>query len=361
MEEKKENKNDKPTLTRKQKFNELRAMLESDLEPILSTAELREYENRLKELSSDNLDYIASKIIDELDEQIETETDLKLISNKATRIIAYSENFNIVETEIANALTSQSFSADLKVFSKSEEKINKLKHQDREILDYIVLTLYPNNINPFSDYQIATGLYKKKTRETISDTMLKEINESINRLRDIRIDEGFISEEKIKDVNTKVKINDHLINLRQLEYESDKKTTYYLIIGAPFYYDYAVNTGKIRQYSKELITRDIEDKKMEHNIKNDTLKMFLARRVKSLEWLKKQDINMKEIYDILGINDNRKYTEVRKKVKAILDDFKDDSQETYYNFKYSFKKKNRTITALLIERVTDKPLEITKK
>lgn len=291
----------------------------------------------------------------EEEEEINEEINKELQGVIPTKILAYPDIFTIADTEMLDVLTTAKYDVDLSVFKKSDETLNSLSHQDREILDYIVLTLYPNNITVFSDYQIATGLYKEQTSETVSDAMLKEINDSINRIRNVRIDEGFISAEKINDIKAEVKINDHLITLRQIDVKHENKTTWYRIIGDPFYYDYAVKTQKINHYKKQLITRNKEDLQIENNIKNETLKMMLARRVISLNYYKQTIISMTEIYDVLGIKDARKYTDARNKTKAMLEDLQKD-----YNFKYSFKKKGRTTIRLIIERYTDRPLEITK-
>lgn len=295
---------------------------------------------------------------DEQEHQEKTQAEEEITTNFiAPRLLYYADSYTIADTEILNILTTQQFNADMTVFNKSERKLNSLRHQDREILDYIVLTLYPNDIRVFSDYQIATGLYKKETSETVSDSMLKEINASIERIRNIRLDEGFISKEKINDLNTKVEINGNLIVLNRVKVKHRSKATYYQIMTRPFYYDYALNTGKkIEHYPKELISRDIEDVKIEHNIKNDTLKMMLTRRVLSLEFYNKTIINVLEIYDTLGVTDPRKYTDARNRAEAILKDL----QQKDYNFKYTFKKKQRTVTQLVIEKYTDRPLKIEK-
>ena len=285
-----------------------------------------------------------------------TDKNKELYNIIPAKILNYPDNFTIADTEILNILTTAKYDVDLSVFKKSDETLNSLSHQDREILDYIVLTLYPNDQTVFSDYQIATGLYKEQAGETVSDSMLKAINDSIDRIRNVSIDEGFISAEKIGDIKAEVKINDHLITLRQINVKHENKTTWYRIIGDPFYYDYAVKTGKINHYEKRLISHNAEDKHIQRNIKNDTLKMMLTRRVISLNYYKQTIINMLEIYDILGISDARKYTDARKKAKIMLDDLQES-----YNFKYSFKKKGRTTTRLIIERYTDRPLEIKKK
>ena len=288
-------------------------------------------------------------------EKTEEEINKELQGVIPTKILAYPDIFTIANTEMLDVLTTAKYNVDLSVFKKSDETLKSLSHQDREILDYIVLTLYPNNITVFSDYQIATGLYKEQTSETISDAMLKEINDSIDRIRNVRIDEGFISAEKINDIKAEVKINDHLITLRRIDVKHENKTTWYRIIGDPFYYDYAVKTQKINHYKKQIVTRNKEDLQIENNIKNETLKMMLARRVISLNYYKQTIISMAEIYDILGLKDSRDYTKARNKTKAMLEDLQKD-----YNFKYSFKKKGRTTTRLIIERYTDRPLEIAK-
>ena len=279
------------------------------------------------------------------------EVNKELYDILPTKILGYPDTFWIADTEIVNALITANYNADLNVFKKSDETLNSLSHQDREILDYIVLTLYPEQ-NYFSDYQIATGLYKERAGETVSDSMLKEINDSIDRIRNVRIDEGFISAEKINDLKAEVKINDHLITLRRIDVKHENKTTWYRIIGDPFYRDYAIRTKKVNHYEKQLITRTIEDEHIQNNIKNDTLKMFLTRSVFSLKYYKQIVINMLEVYDILGIKDPRKYTDARNKTKVMLEDILKD-----YDFKYSFKKKGRSTTRLIIEKYTDRPLE----
>lgn len=303
----------------------------------------------------------VEKLADEEEEQEQqaeqqpSEEETSASFSIAPRVLYYADNFTIADTDILNILTTQQFNADVTVFNKSEKKLNSLRHQDREILDYIVLTLYPNDITVFSDYQIATGLYKEKTSETVSDSMLKEINASIERIRNIRLDEGFISKEKINDLNAKVEINGNLIVLNRVKIKHKSKATYYQIMTRPFYYDYALNTGKkVEHYPKQVITRDIEDVRIEHNIKNDTLKMMLTRRVLSLEFYSKTIVNVLEIYDTLGVTDPRKYTDARNKTKAMLEDLQTD-----YNFKFKFRKKpnQRTVTQLIIEKYTDRPLK----
>lgn len=262
----------------------------------------------------------------------------------------YGDSFTIAETEIINVLTTRKFNPNYEIFRNSEDTINSLRHQDQEILNYIVLTLYANGIRTFTDRNIAVGMYKEKATETVSEVMLKEINDSIERIRAVKINEGFISAEKIGDIHAAVTVDDFLVSLRRLRYDHKEKANVYTFVGEPFFYDYAVKTGKINSYEKQIITRDI--KGIQHNAKNDTLKQHLTRRVISLKYYKEVGVDVMEIYDILGISNNRDYTAARSRAEEMLKDLQKN-----YNFKYRFIKKGRTTTKLHIERYNDRPLE----
>lgn len=265
--------------------------------------------------------------------------------------LPYTEYLTVAETEMLNVITSKKFILDHDATKYSEEVINNLEKQDQEILDYITLVLYRNNYYYFTDRHIAVALYKKTPTATVSDAMLEEINASLTRIQNINLPVGYISEEiNKKGKQAKIKRDSKLIWLDVINYDYETKSTVYRIVDRPPYYDYAVQTGRLSEYKRELITRDI--KGIQQNTKNTTLRQRLIRNIQALKQFKSVTMPIQEVYNILAITDKRKYTEARKKAKAMLDDLKNN-----YNFGYEFTKRNGVIAGINLTRYTDRAIE----
>lgn len=238
----------------------------------------------------------------------------------------YSDKVAIADNELINILTTKKFNVDLSTIKTSEEILNNLDELDKMILNYIVFEIWGKGEQRFTDRNIAVYLTKDNASATIHETMLKEINESLERLQNTKISEGFISENLSNSSNLKIKRKSALLWLDIVEVDYKRKTTIYRIVDKPFYYDYALDTGKVDAYDREIITRN--RKGIEHNLKNTALINYIVERINSLKYLNESFIDLKRVYEILKITDNRKYTDAKNKVYAILEDLKKN-----YNFR----------------------------
>lgn len=325
-------------------------------------------EDYLNEIEEDNLKYVAILCdirmnIRELIAQAELkennrkmlilyDVDGSINNKKAVPFkLPYTEYLTVAETEMLNIITTKKFMLDYNAVKYSEEVIHNLEQQDHEILDYITLTLYRNGYYYFTDRHIATAYYKKTPTATVSEAQLKEINDSLARIQNINLPVGYISEEiNKKGKKAKIKRDSKLIWLDVVNYDYETKSTVYRIVDRPPYYDYAQQTGRLNKYKREIITRDI--KGIQHDTKNTTLKQRLIRNILSLNSFNDVTMPIYEVYNILAITDNRKYSEARKKAKSMLEDLKQN-----YNFEYEFKRKSGTVTGIKFTKYTDRPLE----
>ena len=266
----------------------------------------------------------------------------------------YLDFLTVAETEMLSVITTKKFILDYNATKYSEEVINSLEDQDQEILDYITLTLYRNGYYYFTDRHIAVAMYKKTPTATVSDKMLEEVNASLKRIQDINLPIGYISEEiNRKGKRAKLERDSKLIWLDVVKYDYDTKSTVYRIVDRPPYYDYALQTGRISTYNREIITRDI--KGIQHDTKNTTLKQRFIRNIQALKQFSDVTMPITEVYNILAITDAHKYPNARKKSKEILDDLKND-----FRFSYEFRRKNNKVTGVQFKKYTDRELEIKK-
>lgn len=266
--------------------------------------------------------------------------------------LPYAEYLTTAETEMLNTITTKRFILDFNAVQYSEEIINSLEPMDEQILNYIVLTLFRNGYFYFTDRHIAAALYKKKASDTVSDQMLKEINDSLARIQNINLPVGYISEEiNKKGKQAKIKRDSKLIWLDVINYDYDTKSTVYRIVDRPPYLDYAIQTGRIADYRREIITRDI--KGIQKNTKNTTLKQRFIKNITALEKLSSVTMPIYEVYNILAVTDKRKYSEARSKAKKVLDDL----QKNDYNFMYDFTKRNGHTAGIKFKKYPDRPLD----
>jgi len=278
----------------------------------------------------------------------EKEADYKLVPFK----LPYAEYLTTAETEMLSIITTKKFFLDHNAVKYSEEVINSLEKKDQEILDYITLTLYRNNYYYFTDRHIAVVMYKKTPTATVSDALLEEINASLTRIQNIDLPVGYISEEiNKKGKRANVKRDSKLIWLDVVKYDYDTKSTVYRIVDRPPYFDYALQTGRINKYKREIITRDI--KGIQHDTKNTTLKQRFIRNIQALNQVSSVTMPITEVYNILAITDAHKYPAARKKAKEMLEDLKGND----FNFMYEFGRKNGKVAGIKLTRFTDRPLE----
>lgn len=264
----------------------------------------------------------------------------------------YSDKVAIADNELINILTTKNFNVDIATINTSEEILNNLEELDKMILNYVVFEVYGKGYPTFTDRNVAIYLTKESSSATIHDTMLKEINESLERLQNTKISEGFISEKLSDKRNLKIKRKSALLWLDIIEIDYKSKTTIYKIVDKPFYYDYAIHTGKISEYDREILTR--KRKGIDHNLKNTALLNYIVERIDALNYLTESFIDLRRVYDILKITDNRKYTDAKNKVYASLDDLKKN-----YNFKvYKDNTNTRGATKKIkLTRNGDKPIK----
>ena len=318
---------------------------ESNLKYVVALADVRANLTELKEKAGHKEK--GGKLVVLYDPK-EKESTKKIVPFK----LPYTEYLTVAETEMLSVITSKRFTLDHNAMKYSEETINSLEEIDQEILDYITLVLYHHGYYYFTDRHIAVALYKKTPTATVSDAMLEEVNASLTRIQNVNLPVGYISEEiNKKGKRAKIKRDSKLIWLDVINYDYETKSTVYRIVDRPPYYDYAIQTGRLSEYRREIITRDI--KGIQQNTKNTTLKQRLIRNIQALKQFNSVTMPIQEVYNILAITDNRKYTEARKKAKEMLNDL----QANDFNFSYEIMKRNGVISGIKFTRYTDRPLE----
>ena len=252
-----------------------------------------------------------------------------------------------------DSLVLDGFKMNNSVYAASEQTLNSLKSEDRDILDLLTLTLYRGGIRRFTDRQIAIALYHGgNSSADVKPEELRKINESIERLRKTDIKQGIESIENIDSSKLKITETTTLINVIIRDIEHMGKTTVYDFTGVQGYFEYAEATKKQSRYSNSLISEDI--KGIQHDYKNDGLRRLIVRRIAGLEFAKFTAIDMGEIYEVLEIKDPKNYPYARSKTKTIADELRGK----YYNFHYEFKKQGRTTTKIIFKRDNQNPLEI---
>lgn len=258
----------------------------------------------------------------------------KDIDKKPLNSIEYNSFATLTDTPLINELarTTQevkdiyllnelNFKIKNKTITKNEEELkNNLTELDRFVLDTIAVDLFLNqHITTFSDRQIAIQYTKEKGGDKTSQTLIKNINDSILKLQNKRIDLDYASVEKYKKNNVYVSMNNPLLWLESMEVTTDTTSHYYRIIGTPFYCTYLKETNsKLFSYERKLLTEEI--KGIEKNTENQNLKHYLIRRILSLKNfnnLQRIYISTSDIYEVQGVN-SVKYTTENKLKKARL-------------------------------------------
>lgn len=267
----------------------------------------------------------------------------------------YDTEMQISHSRYITALVENGFKLNESVFNESEDTLNNLESEDNDILDLLILNWYAHGVRRFTDRQIAVSLYHGgNTNADVNKKELQKINESIERLRRTEIKQGVESSEDIGNTKLKYTQRPFLISVLPQDIEHEGDTTVYDFTGVQGYEEYALITNRTSKYKNALITADI--KGIQHDFKNDTLKRLLMRRITGLQFNKHTAIDMREVYEVLEITDPRNYTYAKKKVKTMLDELKNEENDTYYNFGYEFKKRNKA-TILTFTRSTKAPLE----
>ena len=270
----------------------------------------------------------------------------------------YDDVMQISHSKYITTLVENGFKFNESVFNESEETLNSLKSEDNEILDLLILNWYAHGVRRFTDRQIAIALnHGGNTNEDVSKDELQRINESIERLRKTEIKQGVESVEDIGDKKLTYTQRPFLISVLPQDIKHEGSTTVYDFTGVQGFEEYALITKRTSKYSNALITADI--KGIQHDFKNDNLKRLLVRRIKGLEYSKHTAIDMREVYEVLEITDPRKYTYVKKKVKTMLEELRNEDNDIYYNFSYEFKKRNKT-TIITFTASTSNQLEVNK-
>lgn len=272
---------------------------------------------------------LQKKINKLIEEKIESLKDKKPLNS-----IEYNSFATLTDTPLINELarTTQevkdiyllnelNFEIENKTINKNEEELkNTLTELDRFVLDTIAVDMFLNqHITTFSDRQIAIQYTKEKGGDKTSPTLIKNINDSILKLQNKRINLDYASVEKYKKNNVYVSMDNPLLWLESMEITSDTTSRYYRIIGTPFYCTYLKETNsKLFSYERKLLTDEI--KGIEKNTENQNLKHYLIRRILSLKNfnnLQRIYISTNDIYEVQGVN-SVKYTTDNKLKKARL-------------------------------------------
>lgn len=290
----------------------------------------------------------------EIRERILNGDDLIIKHQNRAEIIPrhiYDDEMIITQSEYINSLVKNGLVLNESVFKKSEEILNGLKPEDRDILDLLIFGYYAHGSRRFTDRMIATDLYYGGNNDAdVKAENLQKINDSIERLRRTEIKQGVESLDDIDEAKFKLTERPMLISVIPKDIEHKGKTTVYDFTGEQGFYEYAQLTAKTSKYSNLLITTQI--KGVEHNFKNDNLRRLITRRITGLQFSKQTAIDMTEIYKILEITDNRKSSTVREKLEKIIKELKKT-----YNFNYEIKRRGRKMIKVIFTADTQNPLK----
>lgn len=249
-------------------------------------------------------------------------------------------NFDFVKTNIK--LTS---SSDL-------NKTIELTEDDREVLQAI-LKVYDEGQETFDDTKIANEVYNPRGFE-VEQYQRDAVNNSILKLSNVYIGQGFESEQEYK--NAKVKINYYdrkLIEVGILEIitKNNYKSYKYKFKNMPPYKRYLVDNGiEIKETSRHLLTNRI--KGVKKTKEEQGLKGFIIERLVN----NSEFIYLSDIYKILDIKEEnyksrKAYINARSdaivKTKNILNAYMNEKE---FNFEYEAIKEGKTITYFLIKK-----------
>lgn len=306
---------------------------------------------RYKELSENIKD--TSVKYEQLTLNLEYNDQATLTSTPLINSIAEIKADQIGVKDIA-LLRGFSYELDADTTENSEEQLNKLNELDRFVLDTIVVDFYlQQQITVFSDRQITTQYTNKYGDKKVSKTLQKDINESILKLQNIRVELDYKSIEKYKEKNIDVKRNNPLLWLESIQVNADTTSNYYKILGTPFYYTYLKQTNnQLIPYNRELLTMNIKgvDKRRE----NQDLRHYLIRRLADMNTFNAQIyIKTSQIYTVQGVNSSNYPTDsklkkarylARERTETLLNEFKKQ-----YNFTYSQDNEGKRIKGYFIK------------
>lgn len=209
--------------------------------------------------------------------------------------------------------------------------INKLNELDRFVLDTITIEFYLKRHRiVFSDRDIALLLAQTDSKVSISDKFLKQINESILKIQNVRITLDYESKKVFENNSHRIiEDNNPLIWLKTRKDIKDTKTQWYQILNTPFYYDYlSITNNKLLEFNRSILYKEIEGK--DKSINNQKIRLLINRRLRTAKDLKIDFyISTNEIYKEQQCETRKQKQDAREMAKKILDNLKNDEGFNY--------------------------------
>lgn len=286
-----------------------------------------------------------------------TLTDTPLINSLA--LTPNSESLTIrqdseVFRELADLKSKYDFKINADEIAKSEEQLQQLTELDRFVLDTIVTDIFfKGNKREFTDRQLVVLYTKEHSASKISENIQDEINKSILKLQNTRVNLGLESIQKLKSNKVKVNSDNPLIWLKKIQIDKETSTTHYRIIDTPFYYSYLkLTNAPLITYNRDLLYKEI--KGVNKSLDSQALRHFLIRRVtQAVEFNTELYLNLNDIYN--ETNTTAKYypknanlrkarQRARENTELILDELKKE-----YSFTYSQDNRTQTIKGYILK------------
>lgn len=226
--------------------------------------------------------------------------------------------------------------------TEGDKKLQQLTVIDNLVLNTIVLDFYyKQEKTTFTDKEVATWINQENAKTTVPKVTREQVNESILKLQNIRVDLKYRSLQEINNEALNLKIGNPLLWIRErLEVEGSNGIKKYEIITEPFYFTYLkVTNTTLIEFKRELLTNNY--KGVDKSLDNQAVRYYLIKRLEPKNRLNSDEIfiNINDIYEIQGATPAnyttaaklRKAKErARKRAETILNEFKKEYKFTYY-------------------------------
>lgn len=225
--------------------------------------------------------------------------------------------------------------------TEGDKKLQQLTVIDNLVLNTIVLDFYyKQEKTTFTDKEVATWINQENAKTTVPKVTREQVNESILKLQNIRVDLKYRSLQEINNETLNLKIGNPLLWIRErLEVEGSNGIKKYEIITEPFYFTYLkVTNTPLIEFKRELLTNNY--KGVDKSLDNQAVRYYLIKRLEPKNRLNSDEIfiNINDIYEIQGATPAnyttaatlRKAKErARKRAETILNEFKKEYKFTY--------------------------------
>lgn len=257
-----------------------------------------------------------------------------------------------------NATLKMALNFDKHVEIQSKDHM-RFTPYDREVFNGIC-SRYENDNDTFTAEQIYRTINGLSNRETVSETSIKRINDSINKMIGMRVTIDYTEEmrknKKIDDLQEYIQ-EDYMIPAKKATLTFNNKTVNgYKLHAKPLMYDYS-------QISKQIITVPLKILNTKDGTSDDDsinnspeITVIRAHLIREIEWIKAEmkkkhpkrnnKIALENIYELLELDSppKKKALKIREHISKILNNFVNKK----YIKGYETYKKGRTIMGFQI-------------